>query len=96
MLPDADIHVMACASASWRDALSRDIRSMSFTWAARDPRNGHLCAVRACSIAVTCSCFDQSAACSILPLAICAHNFLLTYLFAGMLSFQLSKMEASA
>ncbi|CAK0737833.1 hypothetical protein CVIRNUC_000955 [Coccomyxa viridis] len=45
MLPDADIHVMACASASWRDALNRDIRSMAFTWAARDPRNGHLCAV---------------------------------------------------
>ena len=46
LVPDADVHVMACASASWRDALNRDIHSMSFTWAARDPRHGHVCAVR--------------------------------------------------
>ncbi|CAL5223987.1 g6599 [Coccomyxa viridis] len=45
LVPDADVHVMACASASWRDALNRDIHSMSFTWAARDPRHGHVCAV---------------------------------------------------
>ena len=47
LLPDADIHVMACASSAWRDALNRDVHSMSFSWAARDPRHGHVCAVRA-------------------------------------------------
>ncbi len=54
LVPDADVHVMACASASWRDALNRDIHSMSFTWAARDPRHGHVCAVRAPSYLSYC------------------------------------------
>ena len=42
---DADIHAMACASASWRDVLNRDVRCMSFSWAARDPRHARVCAV---------------------------------------------------
>ena len=70
LVTDADVHVMACASASWRDALNRDIHSMSFTWAARDPRHGHVCAV--CAPACLSSCISQrlgacSASCAASP-----------------------------
>ena len=47
LVPDADIHVMACASLSWRDVLNRDVRCMSFSWAARDPRHTQADAVSA-------------------------------------------------
>ena len=57
LVPDADIHVMACASASWRDVLNRDVRCMSFSWAARDPRHPHACAVsvQTSNMRLTCS-----------------------------------------